>query len=68
MSQADSLPDEVRERFQAALRRFAAECFWNCDLQRGVTSRAAAREVIRRLRLHGGRSGWQAAAELVRCL
>ncbi len=63
-----ALPDASRARFQDAVLAFQSQCFWWWDISRPITTRTAAREVIRQLRLHGGKSGWRAAAELVRCL
>ncbi|MFM2091599.1 MAG: hypothetical protein RLZZ127_2088 [Planctomycetota bacterium] len=64
----DQLPIEVQRRLHDAVRRFAGACFWNWDLERPITDRESARLVIRTLRLHGGRTGWQAAWELSQCL
>jgi hypothetical protein len=58
----------VQSQIHAVMRRFSAECFWNWDTSQVITNQAMARAVIRQLRLHGGKPGWRAAAELVRCL
>ena len=63
-----TVPAPIQARFEDAVRQFHGECFWWWDLSRPVTTREVAREVIRQLRLHGGKRGWRAAAELVRCL
>jgi predicted O-linked N-acetylglucosamine transferase (SPINDLY family) len=65
---ASSIPPAIQARFQEAIRRFQAECFWSWDTSRPVATRDIAREVIRQLRLHGGKTGWRAAADLVQCL
>jgi hypothetical protein len=57
-----------RVRFEDAIRAFHAECFWWWDVGHPVATKGVAREVIRQLRLHGGKQGWRTAAELVRCL
>jgi hypothetical protein len=63
-----SIPPAIQARFQEAIQRFQAECFWSWDTSRPVTTSDIARSVIRQLRLHGGKSGWRAAADLVQCL
>jgi hypothetical protein len=63
-----AIPPAIQARFQETVARFRAECFWSWDTSRPVASEEVARAVIRQLRLHGGRPGWRAAAELVRCL
>lgn len=62
------IPVAVQARFQEALRTFRAECFWSWDTAQPIIDRNMAREVIRALRLYGGKPGWRAAADLVRCL
>jgi hypothetical protein len=62
------LSASLQVRFKDAVRQFHDECFWWWDLSRPITTHAVAREVIRQLRIHGGKRGWRAAAELVRCL
>jgi len=63
-----SVSPAIQARFQEAIQRFQTECFWSWDLSRPVATHDIAREVIRQLRLHGGKPGWQAAADLVQCL
>jgi hypothetical protein len=63
-----SIPPAIQARFQEAVQRYQAECFWFWDTSRPVTTPEIAREVIRQLRLHGGKPGWRAAADLVICL
>ena len=65
---ASPLPAAAQSRFQDAMRAFQSECFWSWDVSHPITSQTMAREVIRQLRLHGGKRGWRTAAELVRCL
>lgn len=65
---SQDIPVEVQVRFQAALTQFRGECFWAWDITQPALDRAQVREIIRNLRLHGGKPGWRAAAELVRCL
>jgi hypothetical protein len=62
------VPAAAMRRFQDAILAFRTECFWSWDEAQPVTTQGVAREVIRQLRLHGGRRGWLAAADLVRCL
>jgi hypothetical protein len=62
------IPAAVMRRFQDAILAFRIECFWSWDASQPVATQGVAREVIRQLRLHGGKRGWQAAADLVRCL
>jgi len=62
------VPAHAVAHFQDALLKFKAECFWSWDTSRPVATEGVAREVIRQLRLHGGKRGWRAAADLVRCL
>lgn len=62
------VPASALPRFQAAILQFRTECFWSWDTSRPVTTEGVAREVIRQLRVHGGKRGWRTAADLVRCL
>ena len=58
----------VQARFREAIMRFQAECFWAWDASQPVATPDIARAVIRQLRVHGGKAGWRAAADLVQCL
>ena len=62
------LSPETKALAESLVRRFHAECFWSWRADADISSVGMAREVIRGLRTHGSRSGWRAAAELVKCL
>lgn len=62
------IPPAIQARFQETILRFQADCFWSWDTSQPVATPDIARAVIRQLRLHGGKPGWRAAAELVQCL
>ncbi len=51
-----------------AVRDFGVRCFWWWNEDANLNSRAAIREVVEALRVSGGREGWQAAQQLIKCL
>jgi hypothetical protein len=62
------LTDQALVALATALAQHGSTClWWGVDTQ-AITSVGAAREVARHVRQHGGRAGWLAAAQVVRCL
>jgi hypothetical protein len=68
LGESSPLTPEVQSRFEDAMRRFQAECFWYWDITKPVSSRATAQAVIHQLRTYGNKEAWRTAAGLVRCL
>jgi|GEM_PF-1229551 hypothetical protein len=59
---------EAVEMARQAVRDFGVRCFWWWNEDANLNSRAAIREVVEALRVSGGREGWQAAQQLIKCL
>ena len=66
--QLSPLPPAVRDRAEVLVKEHFAECFWFRHPEATIDTRDDVELVIQRLREHGGKKGWQEAAQLRQCL